>query len=176
MFQSYERWIQMNLMGELNYFLRLQIKQNREGIFINQAKYTRDLLKDLRWTIQNRWVHQWVHQPKWKMARKVKTLYTQGIKVWLDLFFTSLWVDLLSCLMCACVQDFSLALRSFISLWLKGYFVTLLAHKILVCFIQRVLNSIYKDTWMRIMLVVKLIEKALVMRVSFLAHSIVMVL
>ena len=35
----------MNLMGELNYFLGLQIKQNRKGIFINQAKYTKDLLK-----------------------------------------------------------------------------------------------------------------------------------
>ena len=35
----------MNLMGELNYLLGLQIKQYHEGIFINQAKYTRDLLK-----------------------------------------------------------------------------------------------------------------------------------
>ena len=35
----------MSLMEELNYFLGLQIKQSNEGIFINQAKYTRDLLK-----------------------------------------------------------------------------------------------------------------------------------
>ena len=32
-------------MGELKYFLRLQIKQNHEGIFINQAKYVENLLK-----------------------------------------------------------------------------------------------------------------------------------
>ena len=32
-------------MGELNFFLGLQIKQLKEGIFINQAKYIRDLLK-----------------------------------------------------------------------------------------------------------------------------------
>ena len=32
-------------MGELNFFLGLQIKQLNEGTFINQAKYIRDLLK-----------------------------------------------------------------------------------------------------------------------------------
>ncbi|XP_031091065.1 uncharacterized protein LOC115996058 [Ipomoea triloba] len=35
----------MSMMGELNYFLGLQVKQSKEGIFINQAKYTRDLIK-----------------------------------------------------------------------------------------------------------------------------------
>ena len=36
---------EMSLMGELNFFLGLQIKQLKEGTFINQAKYIRDLLK-----------------------------------------------------------------------------------------------------------------------------------
>ncbi|XP_019168608.1 PREDICTED: uncharacterized protein LOC109164530, partial [Ipomoea nil] len=36
---------EMSMMGELNYFLGLQVKQPKEGIFINQAKYTRDLIK-----------------------------------------------------------------------------------------------------------------------------------
>ena len=35
----------MSMMGELKCFLGLQIKQNNEGIFINQAKYVKDLLK-----------------------------------------------------------------------------------------------------------------------------------
>ena len=35
----------MSMMGELNYFLGLQIKQYKEGIFIHQTKYTKDLLK-----------------------------------------------------------------------------------------------------------------------------------
>ena len=35
----------MSMMRELKYFLGLQIKQNEEGIFINQAKYLRDLFK-----------------------------------------------------------------------------------------------------------------------------------
>ena len=35
---------EMSMMGELNYFLGLQIKQSKEGIFLNQSKYIRDLL------------------------------------------------------------------------------------------------------------------------------------
>ena len=34
---------EMSMMGELNFFLGLQIKLLREGTFINQAKYIRDL-------------------------------------------------------------------------------------------------------------------------------------
>ena len=36
---------EMSMMGELNFFLGLQIKQTKEGISINQAKYTREILK-----------------------------------------------------------------------------------------------------------------------------------
>ncbi|RVX08354.1 hypothetical protein CK203_017814 [Vitis vinifera] len=35
----------MSMMGELKFLLGLQIKQLKEGTFINQEKYTRDLLK-----------------------------------------------------------------------------------------------------------------------------------
>ncbi|CAH9114585.1 unnamed protein product [Cuscuta europaea] len=35
---------EMSMMGEMNYFLRLQVKQTAAGILINQAKYTRDLI------------------------------------------------------------------------------------------------------------------------------------
>jgi len=41
----HEKRVEMNIMGELNYFLELQIKQRDDGIFINQAKYTRELVK-----------------------------------------------------------------------------------------------------------------------------------
>ncbi|KAK2992549.1 hypothetical protein RJ640_010431 [Escallonia rubra] len=39
------REFEMSMMGELTFFLGLQIKQSKEGIFINQSKYTRELLK-----------------------------------------------------------------------------------------------------------------------------------
>ena len=35
----------MSMVGELSYFLGLHIKQIKEGIFINQAKYVKNLLK-----------------------------------------------------------------------------------------------------------------------------------
>ena len=35
----------MNMVGELSYFLGLHIRQINEDIFINQAKYMKDLLK-----------------------------------------------------------------------------------------------------------------------------------
>ena len=38
----------MSMVGELSYFLGLYIKQMEEGIFINQAKYMKDLLKKYR--------------------------------------------------------------------------------------------------------------------------------
>ncbi|KAK2973950.1 hypothetical protein RJ640_027579 [Escallonia rubra] len=36
---------EMSMMGELTFFLGLQIKESKEGIFINQSTYRRELLK-----------------------------------------------------------------------------------------------------------------------------------
>ena len=36
---------EMSMIGELNLFLGLQIKPLKEGTFINQAKYIRDLIR-----------------------------------------------------------------------------------------------------------------------------------
>ena len=36
---------EMSMVGELSYFLGLHIRQMDEGIFINQKKYMKDLLK-----------------------------------------------------------------------------------------------------------------------------------
>ena len=35
----------MSMIGELTFFLGFQVKQMKEGIFISQEKYTKDLLK-----------------------------------------------------------------------------------------------------------------------------------
>jgi hypothetical protein len=40
-----ENEFQMSIMGELTFFLGIQVKQTKEGIFIHQAKYTKDLMK-----------------------------------------------------------------------------------------------------------------------------------
>jgi len=36
---------EMSMIGELNYFLGLQVKQTSEGIYISQSKYAKDLVK-----------------------------------------------------------------------------------------------------------------------------------
>ena len=35
---------EMSMMGEMNYFLGLQVKQLDDGIFINKSKYANDML------------------------------------------------------------------------------------------------------------------------------------
>ncbi|GKE00672.1 retrovirus-related pol polyprotein from transposon TNT 1-94 [Tanacetum coccineum] len=36
---------EMSMMGKLNFFLRLQVKQMEDGIFFNQSKYIKEMLK-----------------------------------------------------------------------------------------------------------------------------------
>src|SRR4051812_29843797 len=38
---------EMSMMGELKFFLRLKIRQQKNGTFISQEKYLRDFLKKL---------------------------------------------------------------------------------------------------------------------------------
>jgi hypothetical protein len=35
----------MSMMGELIFFLGIQVKQRKQGIFVHQAKYMKDLMK-----------------------------------------------------------------------------------------------------------------------------------
>jgi hypothetical protein len=39
-----ENEFQMSMMGELTFFLGIQVKQMKECIFIHQAKYMKDLM------------------------------------------------------------------------------------------------------------------------------------
>ena len=43
--EQISREFEMSMMGELQFFLGLQIKQTPQGMFVLQAKYTRDLLR-----------------------------------------------------------------------------------------------------------------------------------
>ena len=40
-----KKMFEMSMFGELTYFLGLQVKQTDSGIYINQAKYARNLVK-----------------------------------------------------------------------------------------------------------------------------------
>jgi hypothetical protein len=40
-----EKEFQMSMMGELTFFLGVQLKQMKQGTFVHQAKYMNDLVK-----------------------------------------------------------------------------------------------------------------------------------
>jgi hypothetical protein len=40
-----ESEFQMSMMGELTFFLGIQVKQAKQGTFVHQAKYMKDLMK-----------------------------------------------------------------------------------------------------------------------------------
>jgi hypothetical protein len=40
----------MSMMGELTFFLGIQVKQTKQGSFVHQAKYTKDLMKKFNMT------------------------------------------------------------------------------------------------------------------------------
>jgi hypothetical protein len=40
-----ESEFQMSMMGELTFFLGIQVKQTKQGTFMHQAKYTKDVMK-----------------------------------------------------------------------------------------------------------------------------------
>ena len=39
---------EMSMMGELNFFLRIQINQCKDGVYVHQSKYTKELLKKFK--------------------------------------------------------------------------------------------------------------------------------
>jgi hypothetical protein len=42
------REFEMSMMGELQFFLGVQIKQSKEGTFVHQAKYTKDIVRKFK--------------------------------------------------------------------------------------------------------------------------------
>jgi hypothetical protein len=46
--EDMSREFEMSMMGELQFFLGLQIKQSKEGMFVHQAKYTKDIVRKFK--------------------------------------------------------------------------------------------------------------------------------
>jgi hypothetical protein len=45
-----EKEFQMSMMGELTFSLGIQVKQRKQGTFVHQAKYIKDLMKKFNMT------------------------------------------------------------------------------------------------------------------------------
>jgi hypothetical protein len=46
--EDMSRELETSTMGELRFFLGLQIKQSKEGTFVHQAKYTKDIVRKFK--------------------------------------------------------------------------------------------------------------------------------
>jgi hypothetical protein len=46
--EDMSREFETNMMGELQFFLGLQIKQSKEGTFVHQTKYTKDIMRKFK--------------------------------------------------------------------------------------------------------------------------------
>jgi hypothetical protein len=46
--EDMSRDFEMSMMRELQFFLGLQIKQSKEGTFVHQAKYTKDIVRKFK--------------------------------------------------------------------------------------------------------------------------------
>ena len=94
-------------MGELTYFLRLQIKQYKNGTFLNQANYTLELLK--RFDVSNSKPFATPMSPSLKLdsnpnAKKVVATHFRGMIMSL-LYLTTSRPDItLSVFLCARYQ------------------------------------------------------------------------
>ncbi|WVZ85471.1 hypothetical protein U9M48_032394 [Paspalum notatum var. saurae] len=97
---------EMSMIGELTFFLGFQIKQLKEGTFIYQEKYTRDLLKRFKMDDCKP-----IETP---MATNTKLDPDEsGIKVDQTLYRSM--IGRISCLVCACVPGFKRIQGSLIS-------------------------------------------------------------
>ncbi|GKA98358.1 putative ribonuclease H-like domain-containing protein [Tanacetum coccineum] len=69
---------QMSSMGELTFFLGLQVKQKEDGIFISQEKYVTEILKKLVLLMSRQQAHLW----------KPKSLYSRMkmVKKWMFIY------------------------------------------------------------------------------------------
>ena len=46
--EEMKKEFEMSMVGELTFFLGLQVKQKKEGIFVSQGKYARNIVKKFR--------------------------------------------------------------------------------------------------------------------------------
>lgn len=89
---------EMSMIGELNFFLRIQINQSKNGAHVHQSKYTKELLRSAR--LCQLLCIQLVVWTKKKVAPRWIRSYKE---VWSVPCFTSQLLGLVYCLMYACV-------------------------------------------------------------------------
>ena len=101
----------MSMMGELKFFLGFEIKQRREGTFINQAKYTQDMLKRFKLSDVKLASTPMPTKCQIDMIPMVKRWIKRYIVLWLAPCFTFVHLDRISCWVWEFVHSFKPHLR-----------------------------------------------------------------
>ena len=79
--KSMQSKFEMSMMGELKYFLGLQINQSKMGYILAKENILEIFCGNLEWIVQNQLVHQYTHQPNWIKIPKVNRLIRSSTEV-----------------------------------------------------------------------------------------------
>ena len=58
---------EMSMMGELSFFLGLQVKQTKDGIFLCQSKYCKEILKKFELRVARKQAHLCPQAATWTL-------------------------------------------------------------------------------------------------------------
>ena len=102
---------EMSMMVELNFFLRLQIKQLKKGTFITKAKYIGDILKRLNMEEANTIKTQMTSSIKLDKNEKGKSIYSTMYRGMIGslLYWIAPLIDQILCIVYACMLDLILS-------------------------------------------------------------------
>ena len=119
---------EMSMMGELTFFLGLQVKQTKDGTFINQAKYVKDLLKRFGLEASKPYSTPMSTSTKLDKDERGKCVNSKLYRSMIVLCFILPQVDPILCLVFACVLNINHILKNHICLLLREFLDTLRIH------------------------------------------------
>jgi len=102
----------MSMMGELKFFLGIQINQIKDGVYVHQTKYTKELLKKFKLEdckVMNTPMHPTCTLSKEDTGSKLDQKLYRGMIGSLLYHLGQIFYSV-----CACVQDFSQILENLI--------------------------------------------------------------
>jgi hypothetical protein len=105
---------EMSMMGELKFFLGFQVKQLKDGTFISQTMYTNDMLKKFDMNNAKPIKTPMPSNGHLDLNEEGKSIDQKVYRSLIGYLLTFVHLSPILCLVCACVQDFKLILRSVI--------------------------------------------------------------
>ena len=158
----------MRMMGELTFFLDLQVKQCKYGIFINQTKYIKDMLKKFRMEEVREIGTPMIPITKLDKDEKGKDVNQKLYRGMIGSLFylTTSRLDVMSSV-CLCARFYACHKESHLIV-VKRIFKYLIGTQNLGLWYPKKSSLILLSFLLLIMLVVKLIGKTLVVHANFL--------